>query len=569
MTKLAMFVPLAKADAAQRLVYGYIDETPDRAGEVMDYDTSKPHFEAWSDTFAKATDGKSVGNLRAQHGKVAAGIFEKIAFDDDAKRIELCARIVDDNEWAKVEAGVYTGFSPGGRYAKRWQDGAHRRYTALPSEISIVDLPCIPTATFTMVKADGLEEQVEFVLDKAYEPGNEATKARADQMAKAAAGTTWKDHVVQARADLIAENAADALAKMAAEEDVTGGEAASSDAVGGTEAKPALVDSLAAALAKANGTLADADSEPKSVTALDVYAGALTGALLKCDTELAIAPPSSEAVALIGADLTKSFAALAAIRAAAQPVLEKGLYSLNDAVSSLQSFAWLAQDVTHEASYEGDGSGLPQKAVDIVKALKAFLIALIEEEVGEMLARLATDTDVGLVIEGEDMELATQIIDLAKANSALMEKAGARNSRTDAARIQAIHDKAGELGAICAKDDAALGKAAELAAENEKLTKAVGDALPVLERLTGEIDALRADRAADREALAKMQDEIFRLGGQPAPTKIEQALMREKADDNGTLEKNATDDLGKLSSADRARVLEARAHTMRANKIPA
>src|SRR5579875_2669396 len=116
-TALTMFVPLAKADAAQRLVYGSIDETPDRAGEVMDYATAKPAFEAWSETMHKASGGKSFGNIRAQHDlKKAAGKLTDIAFDDDAKRISFVAHIVDDQEWAKVEAGVYTGFSPGGSY---------------------------------------------------------------------------------------------------------------------------------------------------------------------------------------------------------------------------------------------------------------------------------------------------------------------------------------------------------------------------------------------------------------------------------------------------------------------
>ena len=36
------------------------------------------------------------------------------------KRIEICGKVVDDAEWQKVEEGVYTGFSQGGRYLKRW-----------------------------------------------------------------------------------------------------------------------------------------------------------------------------------------------------------------------------------------------------------------------------------------------------------------------------------------------------------------------------------------------------------------------------------------------------------------
>jgi hypothetical protein len=55
MNGLALFIPLTKADAAQRLVYGRFDETPDRAGEVFDYATSKPLIEAWSSDIAKAS----------------------------------------------------------------------------------------------------------------------------------------------------------------------------------------------------------------------------------------------------------------------------------------------------------------------------------------------------------------------------------------------------------------------------------------------------------------------------------------------------------------------------------
>ncbi|HVI52920.1 MAG TPA: hypothetical protein VM661_17055 [Candidatus Sulfotelmatobacter sp.] len=162
---MSLFIPLCKVDAAQRLVYGQIDETPDRAGEVFDYKSSKRHFMAWSKSVQKATDGKSFGNVRAMHGPVAVGKLEDIHFDDASRSIQLTARIVDDGEWRKVEQGVYTGFSPGGRYVKRWRDGSLTRYTAEPSEISIVDLPCIPSASFTMVKADGAEVQVPFNAD--------------------------------------------------------------------------------------------------------------------------------------------------------------------------------------------------------------------------------------------------------------------------------------------------------------------------------------------------------------------------------------------------------------------
>ncbi|WP_294538099.1 hypothetical protein [uncultured Rhodoblastus sp.] len=163
---LNLFIPLHKADADQRLVYGYATaERPDRAGEICDYVTTKPFYEQWTADFAKASGGKSLGNLRSMHGKVAAGKIAAIAFNDDEKRIEIAAKIIDDEEWRKIEEGVYTGFSQGGAYVKRWTDPGNPdfiRYTARPNEISLVDLPCLPEATFELVKADGVREQRSF-----------------------------------------------------------------------------------------------------------------------------------------------------------------------------------------------------------------------------------------------------------------------------------------------------------------------------------------------------------------------------------------------------------------------
>jgi hypothetical protein len=163
---LRLFVPLTKVDVEKRLVYGTIaEEIPDKASEIMDYQSARPEFEAWSAEIAKASDGRSVGNLRAMHGQVAAGKLETIAFDDAAKRIECCGKVVDDAEWAKVLEGVYTGFSMGGQYVKRWKDEANpqlTRYTPRPCEVSLVDNPCIPTATFEVVKEDGTVELRKF-----------------------------------------------------------------------------------------------------------------------------------------------------------------------------------------------------------------------------------------------------------------------------------------------------------------------------------------------------------------------------------------------------------------------
>jgi hypothetical protein len=164
MSALDLFLPLAKVDLDRRLVTGVATaETPDRSGEIFDYASSKPYFEKWSAEAAAATGGKSFGAVRAMHTPIAAGKLTDIAFDDDAKRITVVAKIVDDDQWRKVQEGVYTGFSQGGRYVKRWADGDSglTRYTADPHEISLVDLPCVPNATFDVVK-DGVVEKRSF-----------------------------------------------------------------------------------------------------------------------------------------------------------------------------------------------------------------------------------------------------------------------------------------------------------------------------------------------------------------------------------------------------------------------
>lgn len=173
----SVFVPMLKVDEEQRLVYGVMaEEVLDNSGEIFDYNSSKPHFEKWSEDAYNTSNGMSKGNVRTMHGSVAAGKLTDIAFDDAARRIECCAKVVDDNEWNKVLEGVYTGFSIGGRYAKRWTEKMDNgdkatRYTAQPVEVSLVDKPCIPTATFQMIKKDGSVETVP--LGKAYNEDQE------------------------------------------------------------------------------------------------------------------------------------------------------------------------------------------------------------------------------------------------------------------------------------------------------------------------------------------------------------------------------------------------------------
>jgi hypothetical protein len=167
------FIPITKVDVVQREVWGVAaEESPDKTGEIMDYAASKPHFETWSEGIRKASGGKSLGNVRAMHASIAAGKLIHFEARDEERQFYVGAKIVDDQEWQKVLEGVYTGFSVGGKYGRRWHDPeetALMRYEAIPSEISLADNPAMHGATFEVVKADGVTEMRKFVggaLDK-------------------------------------------------------------------------------------------------------------------------------------------------------------------------------------------------------------------------------------------------------------------------------------------------------------------------------------------------------------------------------------------------------------------
>lgn len=169
MQKVQTFGLITKVNKETGVVEGIaMDETPDRDREIFDYATSKPYIEQWSAVQSSATKAAgqevSYGNIRGQHdAKIAAGrVAEPITFDDKAKAVVIKTKIVDKDELEKCYEGIYTGFSVKGAALKKWRDGQFTRYTVQPIEISLVDIPCNPGATFTAVKADGSEEQRAF-----------------------------------------------------------------------------------------------------------------------------------------------------------------------------------------------------------------------------------------------------------------------------------------------------------------------------------------------------------------------------------------------------------------------
>ncbi len=519
MDKLSIFAPLQKADASQRLVYGVMTaEAPDRSGEIMDYATGKPAIQKWSESFASATGGKSLGNVRLMHGRTVIGKVVDIQFDDMAKSVSVCAKIVDDSAWSMVEEGILTGFSIGGGYAKRWPDGLHKRYTPALNELSLVDRPCLHGATFEMLKADGVTEAVAL---KGFEPGNDATKAYAAVLAKAAdKPDRANDYLVEAREQLIKRHVEDGEVFIAGQ----------TDADAWTFAKAA--DDI-------DGDKEDAPAEKlEKIEEVADPAAAVAEALAKAQAVVVEETPA-DAAGDPFADLAKLAPALVGIVTAAQNAdpLYKGLYNIGWLAELMDRFACLQSCMSSEANAEHDGSGAPQKAADIVAQIGALLVSVAKEEVAEAVNSMNGVGSVEVVIaESGIMELAAKTMDLVKADLPLMEKIGARNSRTDAGRIQVIHDHACALGAGCAEGDVAE-KLAKSEGEITRLTSALTEALPGIQKLGATVAAqaeLLAKGDADRKALA---ERLANIEAQPMPAKgVLRAL--EKSEDDGDLKKD-------------------------------
>jgi hypothetical protein len=208
-----LFATVIKVDAATQRVWGRVtEEIVDKSKEILDYEGSKPLFQKWSGGFEKATGGKSVGNLRLMHKPSVAGKLVSIDFNDAEKAIDVCAHVVDADAWKLVDSGCITGFSMGGEYVKKWQDDRDpagvTRFTAEPSEVSLVDNPCVPTALFTMVKADGVEVQAKFAT---WEPSTTDVGHRAEALCKVAGKGGIPDYMDAARAELLEAYAAKAM----------------------------------------------------------------------------------------------------------------------------------------------------------------------------------------------------------------------------------------------------------------------------------------------------------------------------------------------------------------------
>jgi len=212
--KFRLFAPFTKTETTDdggRLVEGFGTlEVVDKAGEIIDYPSTVEAFARWSSEIERATGGKSKGNIREMHQPVAVGKiidWREGTREVDGKTVKgiYTSVRVPPGQTAtieKIDEGILTGFSIGGRYAKRWYDPtvkAHR-FTPEFAEQSLVDNPAVPGATFDMVKSapDGGFELADWLvpLAKADAGDGEGEKAKLNEAAEARAkeyGIAFKD----------------------------------------------------------------------------------------------------------------------------------------------------------------------------------------------------------------------------------------------------------------------------------------------------------------------------------------------------------------------------------------
>ena len=511
------FIPLEKFDEVTGIGSGTLAlEELDKSGEIMDYATAKPKFQAAAEEFQKASGGKSVLALREMHRRdTSAGIFTKMIFDDDAKKINVHFKVNDPVVKQKAADGNYTGLSVGGSYEKKWDDEIHKgavRYTPLPVEGSLVDSPCMPSARFELHRADGATELKKFAVAtpepsqiwncgdrehehkfkweaaKCIETGDlekrDFNAAERKKAAKSGAAMTDGSFPIENSSDL--HNAMQAI---------------------GRAKNPAKAKAHIKARAKALGLTSELTDAFKS---------------------------------FVPDDLKKHLAKFARIIAesgSAEPELKKCLWQIGQLANATQSVKWVQEAEEQEAAMEGDNSPIPAALEQIVKDLHEALVQMAEEEAAEYSA----GDDEGDYDEGEALAMAARaVLKKAAANPGRLAKAFAREGEEmDLVKLAELK----KAGTITPEQEAELKKqldAAKTLIAEEK--PAETPATPPVEKSEpiGDLAKLTAETADLRKTIETQSGAIsLLLSAIPERSKVAlRAVTVTKADDAETLSKN-------------------------------
>lgn len=392
---MKIFVPLSKVDAETRMVYGYAStfETDD-AGETI----TKAAMEGALPSYMQ------FANIREMHQPKAVGVTTEADIDD--KGLYIAAKIVDNDAWEKCTAGVYKGFSIGGRVLARSPTNKKQVDGILMTEISLADRPVNSECVFDLVKAHATPEQIKVA-----------------GMAVNLATTLFKDKLAVNATD---EVMADTIFKTA------------------SHIMPTCC--------------------PEGVTVPDailikVIAGEFKEELAKAaDTTLTI---TGEAVA-VGDGATKT------VVLQGNDVLRKGMYGVQRFADLLQSLQFLAQDMQYEAASEGDASPLPPEMMAWLATGVKLFIASATEEATELVGVKEADASGADAAVAVLIAACAPTGDLHK-NFEPLFKAGARHSKADSARLQGIHDHSVSMGASCGEGMAKVADVGDLRKNNTDL----------------------------------------------------------------------------------------------------
>jgi phage head maturation protease len=130
-------------------VWGYAStESVDSDGETVTAEAMK----------AALPDYMKFGAVREMHQAKAAGTAIEANVEDDG-RTYFGALVVDSEAVKKVKAGVYKGFSIGGKVTSRDEMNKSVIKGIKLVEVSLVDRPANPEAVFTMYKSENVEDE--------------------------------------------------------------------------------------------------------------------------------------------------------------------------------------------------------------------------------------------------------------------------------------------------------------------------------------------------------------------------------------------------------------------------
>ena len=394
-TKFQKFIPFIKVDAARREVWGVVTaEVPDKDDEVCDYEGSKPYYQAVITEMQKATDGKNCFPLREMHQLSAVGKGIGFEFRDPDKEIFMGFKVVDDDAWKKVDEGVYTGFSQGGSIVGDLKPDpvfkGCKRYVADPSEVSLVDNPCLGAAHFAYVKADG---QLELRKFKKTEDATIIPSFRLQSIIESVEQLKKAKHqpvTVVAVAELgKKEKKKDGVKYLVTDDEgygylpYTGSDgkpdhrlmgAAWAALHGGYRGKQYEGPDKSGAVSRLKGIYEKEGMETPSEKvrkALEVIRKSCRvwtnrhyrkisdiGMLRKLDNDLGYLTRKQD--------------------------LQKGMYEVSQLACSIQNLAWLVYGVAWEQEMEQDESAIPAQLAENVSGLLDTLLAYTEEEVEEL-----------------------------------------------------------------------------------------------------------------------------------------------------------------------------------------